>query len=114
VQIEQLMHAEPGWRAVFKEPDGGESLSRIVGWGTVRSGDDAEPELVGFIVDPAQPSKIVAAPGTASPDGGSFARYRFVPPEPIVLAPPPPPPQAEEEPEDTTQQIAKSLLKRRR
>ena len=29
MRIEQFATAEPGWKAVFKEPDGKESLSQI-------------------------------------------------------------------------------------
>jgi hypothetical protein len=110
VKIEQLVTAESGWRAVFKEPDGSESLSRVLGWAVL---DGEEPEIVGVIVDPAEPSRIIAASEAVSPDGGDFARYRYVAPEP----PPPPPPApatAEPEPEEAAQQLAKGLLKRRR
>src|SRR6059058_6386107 len=71
--IKQLASADSGWRAVFAEPDGSESLSRIVGWAV--DGD----EVVGLIVDPAAPAKIVPAAGASSPSGGRFNRYRFVP-----------------------------------
>ena len=113
MQIEQLIPAETGWKAVFAEPDGVESISRILGW-AVRQGDDGG-ELVGLIVDPGQPSQIVAAVEASSPDGGTFSRYRFVAPDPLsvkVEAPPPPP--APEESESTAEQVAKGLLKRRK
>jgi hypothetical protein len=111
VQITQLVPAEVGWKAVFTEPDGGESVSRILAW-AVTSGD-GDAEVLGLIVDPASPSRIVNAPDAAPPGGGEFSRYRFVPPEPIVVpAPPPPPPPPEAE--DPTEQLAKGLLKRRR
>ena len=61
MEIEQLVAAESGWRAVFKEPDGGESLSRILGWAIAGDG------VVGLIVDPAEPSRIITAAGAASP-----------------------------------------------
>jgi hypothetical protein len=109
MQISQLVPAESGWKAVFKEPDGGESQSRVLGWAVVGDGDDAE--VIGMIVDPSEPSRIVSAVDAASPDGGEFSRYRFVAPEPIVVpAPPPPAPPAE----DTAEQMAKGFLKRRR
>ena len=116
MRIEELVPAEPGWKAVFREPDGGETVSRILGWAAVA--DEDEHERVGVIVDPAEPSRIVAAPDAASPDGGSFLRYRYIAP-----APPPPPPapaparaDAEEEPstEDQAKQLAKSFIKKRR
>jgi len=112
VQIDQLVPAESGWKAVFTETDGGESQSRILGW-AVAGGDD-EHDLVGVVVDPSDPSRIVPAPEAVSPEGGEFTRYRFVAPPPIVLQPPPPPPAAEEKTESTTEQVAKSLLKRKR
>jgi hypothetical protein len=114
MRIEQLVPAEPGWKAVFKEPDGSETLSRILGWAAL--GDDGD--LVGVIVDPGEPSQIVPAVGAVSPDGGSFSRYRFMPPEPPPPPPPPPPaapaPAEEPAPQEAAQQLAKSILKRRR
>jgi hypothetical protein len=53
MRIEQLVSADSGWRAVFKEPDGGESLSRIIGWAILGGGD--EHELAGVIIDPSEP-----------------------------------------------------------
>ena len=108
--IKQLAATESGWRAVFAEPDGSESLSRIVGWAV--DGD----EVVGLIVDPGAPAKIVPAPGASSPSGGRFNRYRFVPEKPAVA-----PAQAAAkddektpEPEDAAKQLVKSVIKRRR
>lgn len=115
VRIEQLVSAESGWKAVFKEPEGEESTSRIVGWAVTGSGD--ETSVVGVIVDPSEPSRLVVASEAVSPDGGSFSRYRYVAPPPPPPPPPPPAaPAAKEEPtpQDSAQQLAKSLLKRRR
>jgi len=108
--IQQLVPAETGWKAVFSEPDGGESLSRIVAWAAVGETDDDEAVVVGLIVDPSSPSEIVRAPEAFSPDGGNFVRYRFVAPEPpqIVVTQPEPPPT------DTAEEVAKKLIKRRR
>lgn len=109
MRIDQLVPAESGWKAVFKEPDGGESLSRILGWAAV--GGQDEVELVGIIVDPAEPSRIVSAVAAVPPGGGSFARYRYVPPEPtIAIAQAPPAPATQ----DTAEKLAKSFLKRGR
>ena len=47
MRIAQLVPAEPGWKAVFKEPDGSESLSRIVGWSITGDGDDVCSRVVG-------------------------------------------------------------------
>ena len=111
MQIRQIVPAETGWKAVFKEPDGSESLSRILGW-AVAEGD--ETEVFGVIVDPAAPSRIVNAVEAVPPAGGEFSRYRFVPPEPLVVPAPAAPPPETEAPEDTAEQFAKGLLKRRR
>ena len=112
MRIEQLVSAESGWRAVFKEPDEGESLSRIVGWAILGSGD--ERELVGVIVDPNESSRIIPAAGAVSPGGGSFSRYRYLPPKPLPAAAPAAPAPVAPAPEETAEQLAKSFLKRRR
>ena len=106
--IDQLVPAEPGWKAVFKEPDGGESMSRILAWAAI--GGQEELELVGVIVDPGNPARIVSAAASTSPGGGSFARYRYVAPEPTITIAPPAP----EAKEDTAEKLAKSFLKRGR
>ena len=109
MRLDQFVPAEPGWKAAFKEPDGGESLSRILGWAAL-GGEDSS-ELVGIIVDPGEPSRIVSAVAAVSPGGGGFARYRYVAPEPtIAVAPAPPAPTSG----DTAEKLAKSFLKRGR
>ena len=111
MRIAQLLSSEPGWKAVFEEPDGSQSQSRILGWAVLGTGEKSE--LVGVIVDPVDPARIIPAVEAASPDGGTFLRYRFVPPEPPpALAPPvaPEPPGQE----DTAEKVAKSILRRRR
>jgi hypothetical protein len=110
MRLEHVVSAEPGWRAVFKEPDGTESLSRVIAWAVVPGEEDSE--LVGVIVDPTEPSQIVSVRDASSPAGGDFARYRYIPPEPPP-APAAPPPEKTKEPE-SAEQIAKSFLKRRR
>jgi hypothetical protein len=111
MRIEQLVPAEAGWKAVFKEPDGGESLSRVLCWASLAGG--AESELVGMIVDPADPARIVAASVAASPGGGAFARYRYIAPEPTITVAPAPAP-APPATQDTAEKLAKSFLKRGR
>lgn len=112
MRIDQLVPAEIGWKAVFKEPDGGESLSRILAWAAYDDGA-AVPELVGVVVDPGDPSRIISATAASSPGGGSFARYRYVAPEPtITIAPPPPAPAPSTA--DTAEKMAKNFLKRGR
>jgi hypothetical protein len=112
VRITQLVPAEVGWKAVFTEPDGSESLSRILAW-AVASDDGDDHGVVGLIVDPAAPSRIVSAVDAVPPAGGAFTRYRYVAPEPIVV-PAPPPPQPALEPDDPTEQLARGFLKRKR
>jgi hypothetical protein len=109
MRLDQFVPAEPGWKAVFKEPDGGESLSRILGWAAIGSQD--EPELVGIIVDPGEPSRIVSAVAAVSPGGGGFARYRYLPPEPTIAVTAAPPAAASD---NTAEKLAKSFLKRGR
>ena len=106
--IQQLVPAEIGWKAVFSEPDGGESLSRILAWATV--GEKGDEAVVGLIIDPNDPSGITPATEAFSPDGGMFFRYRFLAPEPpkVVVEQPAPPPT------DTAEEVAKKLIKRRR
>lgn len=112
MRISQLVPAEVGWKAVFKEPDGSESISRILCWAV--AGDDGDDtDVFGVVVDPASPSQIVKADDAVSPGGGTFSRYRYVAPEPIVVAAPPPPPPPPD-PEDPTEQLAKGLLRRKR
>jgi xylitol oxidase len=110
VAIQQLVSAETGWRAVFAEPDGSESLSRVVAWAA--QGD----AIVGLIVDPAAPAQIVPAAEASSPSGGKFNRYRYVPEKPAPAAASA---KAGEEgkapdPEDAAKQLVKSVIKRRR
>jgi hypothetical protein len=108
--FKQLVPAEVGWKAVFTELDGSETMSRIVAWASVDDGDGDSSAVVGLIVDPSEPSAIVSAPGTSSPGGGDFLRYRFVAPDPmkVVVEQPPPPPT------DTAEVVAKKLIKRGR
>jgi len=112
VAIQQLVSAESGWRAVFAEPDGSESVSRILGWAV--HGED----VVGLIVDPAAPARIVPASDSSSPSGGRFNRYRYVPEKPAPPAAAAAPPAAKEQeepaPEDAAKQLVKSVIKRRR
>jgi hypothetical protein len=111
MSFQQLAPAESGWKAVFSEPDGTESISRILAWAI---GADKEAEITGVIVDPDDPSRIVAAASATSPGGGTFLRYRYVAPEPIVVTVPPVPTPVSAKDDDSPEQLAKSLLKRRR
>lgn len=113
MRIRQVVAAEAGWKAVFEERDGSESVSRILGW-AVAGDEGEEPELFGLIVDPATPSRIVGAVDAVSPAGGEFRRYRYVAPEPIVVQPPAPPPPPPPEPPDPAEELAKGFLRRKR
>lgn len=113
MRIKQLVPAESGWKAVFTEPDGAESVSRILAWAVARDAGGDDTEVFGLIVDPAAPATIVSAVEAVSPGGGAFNRYRYVAPEPLVVAAPPPPPTPPE-PDDPAEELAKGFLKRKR
>jgi hypothetical protein len=73
-KIVNLIPAGEGWRALFGS--GSEAArSRVVGWAVV-SGDAGE-RVVGMIVDPNDPGRIVPAPEAMDPESGSFSRYGF-------------------------------------
>ena len=111
--IRELVAAEPGWKAVFVEDDGTESVSRILCWAVAGNADEAG-EVRGLIVDPSAPERVVRADEALSPAGGTFSRYRFVAPEPIIVpAPPPPPPPPAAEP-DPAEELARGFLRRKR
>ncbi|HKI90798.1 MAG TPA: hypothetical protein VJ986_00735 [Gaiellaceae bacterium] len=111
MRIGHLVPAEPGWKAVFKEPDGGESQSRILAWAVSDDGDtDDGTGMFGVIVDPSAPSRIVRAADAVPPSGATFNRYRYVAPEPLVVRAPAPAPESD----DTAERLAKGLLKRKR
>jgi hypothetical protein len=71
MDIRHLAPAGSEWRAVFDD----ETLSRVVAWAVVGDGD--EQQFVGVIVDPNDPSRLVAAPDSHTPEGASFSRYGF-------------------------------------
>ena len=73
MKIQQLVPAESGWKALFEEPTEEITRSRIVGWALVGTGEAIE--VVGMIVDPTDPSKVIPAPGASSPGGSAFSRY---------------------------------------
>jgi hypothetical protein len=77
MEIQQLVAAESGWRALFEEPTEEITRSRVLGWALVQTGETVE--VVGMIVDPLEPTQIIAAPGSTSPGGGAFSRYSFQP-----------------------------------
>ena len=77
MEIRQIVAAENGWRALFEEPTGEVTRSRVVCWALV--GAAKSVEVVGLIVDPTEPTQMIAARDASSPDGGLFTRYAFAP-----------------------------------
>lgn len=72
--IKIVIPAAEGWRALFGHGSAAQR-SRVVGWAVVagESGD----EVVGLVVDPNDPAKIVPAPSATDPETGAFTRYGF-------------------------------------
>jgi hypothetical protein len=72
-----MIPAESGWKALFGV--GGEEVgrSRVVGWAGLER--EAGSEIVGVIVDPNDPTKLVAASDATDPSGGKLIRYGFAP-----------------------------------
>jgi len=73
-KIENLIPAADGWRALYGHGSAAQR-SRIVGWAVVAG------EVVGLVVDPNEPSKIVPAPAATDPETGAFTRYGFAAPK---------------------------------
>ena len=69
MDVRQLASAHPEWRAVFDD----ESLVRIAAWAVVV--EDDEQRVVGIIVDPNDPSRMIPAPEAVTPEGSVFVRY---------------------------------------
>jgi hypothetical protein len=69
VDVRHLASAHPEWRAVFDD----ESLVRVAAWAVVVEGD--EQRVVGIIVDPNDPSRMIPAPDATTPEGSTFVRY---------------------------------------
>ena len=73
-KIENLIPAADGWRALYGHGSAAQR-SRIVGWAVVAG------EVVGLVIDPNDPSKIVPAPAATDPEAGAFTRYGFAAPK---------------------------------
>ena len=73
-KIENLIPAADGWRALYGHGSAAQR-SRIVGWAVVAG------EVVGLVIDPNDPSKIVPAPAATDPETGAFTRYGFAAPK---------------------------------
>ena len=76
-RIVSILPAESGWRALYRGEyaEDGES-ARVVAWALVESTDGTQA-LVGLVVAPGEPTKIVAAPEGASAIAPMFDRYGF-------------------------------------
>jgi hypothetical protein len=75
--IHGLTTAEPGWRAFYTgELLGDTESARVVAWALVDRGEDGM-EVVGMVVSPDDPTRIVPAPDAASVLAPDFERYGF-------------------------------------
>jgi hypothetical protein len=75
LHISWMIAAESGWRALFAVDGEEVGRSRVIGWGSVEGKDG--PELVGVIIDPNDPTRLVAASEVTDPSGGVLLRYAF-------------------------------------
>jgi hypothetical protein len=76
-RILSLVPAEPGWRAVYGGDFADErELARVVAWALVEA-RDGERRIVGMVIDPTDPTRVVPAPDAASATAGFFERYGF-------------------------------------
>jgi hypothetical protein len=69
VDVRHLASAHPEWRAVFDD----ESLVRVAAWAVLV--EEGEQRVVGIIVDPNDPSRLIPAPDAVTPEGSTFVRY---------------------------------------
>jgi len=72
----QIVPAEPGWRALFGLNEDEFVRSRVVAWALTEA--SGAQEIVGLIVDPSLPTRIIPVSEAVDPDGGTFMRYGFV------------------------------------
>ena len=69
MDVRHLASAHPEWRAVFDD----DSLVRVAAWAVVV--EEGEQRVVGIIVDPNDPSRLIPAPEAVTPEGSVFVRY---------------------------------------
>ena len=76
--IVSLVSAEPGWRALYRgdEYDAEGESARDVAWALVE-GADGSRRIVGMVIDPNDPTRIVEAPEGTSALSPEFDRYGF-------------------------------------
>lgn len=72
--IKSLIPAAEGWRALFGHGSAAQR-SRIIGWAVI-SGTEGD-EIVGMVIDPNDPAKIIPAAQAVDPETGSFTRYGY-------------------------------------
>jgi hypothetical protein len=75
--IVSLVTADQGWRAIYlgnEEAD--RELTRIVAWALVED-EEGMRSVVGMVIDPNDPKRIVMAPDGASVTAPDFDRYGF-------------------------------------
>jgi hypothetical protein len=76
-RIVSLVPAEPGWLALYRGEYAEDAESaRVVAWALVEAADGTQ-SLVGMVVAPDDPTKIVGAPDGASAIAPEFDRYGF-------------------------------------
>ena len=75
MDVSWMIAAEPGWKALFGVDGEEVSRSRVIGWASVAS--DEKTELAGIIVDPNDPTRLVAANTVTDTGGGELFRYAY-------------------------------------
>lgn len=76
-RIVSLAPAEPGWRALYSgEYEEDRESVRVLAWALVESADGTQ-YVVGMVVAPDEPTKILPAPEAASALAPEFDRYGF-------------------------------------
>ena len=76
-RIVSLVPAVAGWRALYRgEFEEDAESARVVAWALVETADGSQ-DLVGMVVAPDEPTRIVPAPEGASANAPQFDRYGF-------------------------------------
>jgi hypothetical protein len=76
-RIVSLVPAEAGWQALYRgEYEEDTESARVVAWALVEN-DEGEQRVVGLVVHPDEPTRVVPAPDGASAIAPEFDRYGF-------------------------------------
>ena len=76
-RIVSLVPAVAGWRALYRgEFEEDAESARVVAWALVET-EDGRQDVVGMVLSPDEPTKIVPAPDGASSLAPTFDRYGF-------------------------------------